>query len=107
MNRTTVRTGAALGLAHVVVVIAGFALSGPSQSTTLAAPTADVTEWYASPPRTYAPALGRRQRAPPGRGTARHRGPAWGHLGDAARVPDLRLDLGRLRVAAPRGRSRP
>ena len=45
MSRTTLRLGGAFGLSHVVVVIAGFALTGPTD-TTPRAPIEDVLAFY-------------------------------------------------------------
>ena len=45
-SRTAVRIAGALGLAHVVVTLAGCAISGPSQDTVLGAPRADLVRFY-------------------------------------------------------------
>lgn len=50
LPRTAVRVAGALGLAHVLVVLAGFAITGPSKDTVLGAPMADTVRFYTEAP---------------------------------------------------------
>lgn len=46
LSRAAIRAGGALGLAHVAVTLAGFAIVGPSEDTILGAQAGDVVRFY-------------------------------------------------------------